>query len=497
MLSEEEKFMQPIKSFREYVEKLKEYNEVVSIDKEVDWNLEMGAITRRAYDLPSPAPLFKNIKDSTPGFQVLGAPVGMSPDKEHPFIRLALSLGMPVDTKATALVEEWAKLPDVTPIPPRLVESGPCKENKLFGSEIDLTKLPIPWIHYGDGGRYINTYGIFIARTPDGSWVNWAITRSMLDGPQTIAGVVIPTQDFGKIYAEWKKEGKEMPFALCLGVDPAIAMIAGYPLPSGINEGDVIGGWYKEAVEVVKCETNDLLVPASSEIIIEGFASLDEMVPEGPMGEYGGYVWSGRNKEVPCFKVAAMTYRDQPIMPLCVAGVPTEENHTNWGVSIAASIWNVLKKQNLPVKECFIPMESAAHWFVVSVDRSRQNEDDEQLALEIGKAVFASKGGSYIPKVIVVDDDIDPSNINQVVWALATRHHPDRRIAIPNQYIFPLVAYLSAEEKSEAISTRVIYNCLTPFHKWPKDQQPVEASFRGYPEELQKHVIEHWEEYGF
>ena len=153
--------MKPIKSFREYVEKLEESGEIVKISKEVDWNLEMGAITRRAYDLPAPAPLFENVKGCQKGFRVLGAPVGLSPDKEHPFKRVALSLGLPVDTPAPKLVEEWSKVPDVTPIPPRTVEDGPCKQNKLFGDEIDLTRLPIPWIHYGDGGRYINTYGIF------------------------------------------------------------------------------------------------------------------------------------------------------------------------------------------------------------------------------------------------------------------------------------------------------------------------------------------------
>ena len=198
-----------IKSFREYVEKLKECGEIVTVEKEVDWNLEMSAITRRAYDLPAPAPLFQNIKGCTPGFRVLGAPVGLSPDRSHPFLRVALSLGLPVDTSAPGLVgAEWSRLLDVKPIPPREVESGPCKENKLFGDEIDLTKLPVPWIHHGDGGRYINTYGIFIAATPDGKWVNWAISRAMLDGPRTIAGVVIPTQDFGKIYARWKRDRK-------------------------------------------------------------------------------------------------------------------------------------------------------------------------------------------------------------------------------------------------------------------------------------------------
>ena len=489
--------VKPLKSFRDYVKKLEESGEIVRVKKEVDWNLEMSAITRRAYDLPAPAPLFEKIKDSTPGFRVLGAPVGLSPDQEHPFKRIALSLGLPEDTNGPSLIREWSKLPDVERIPPKEVTTGPCKENKLFGEEIDLTKLPVPLIHHGDGGRYINTYGIFVARTPDGSWVNWAISRAMLDGPQTIAGVVIPTQDFGKIYAQWKAIGEEMPFALCLGVDPAIAMIAGYPLPSGISESEMMGGWYQEPVEVVKCETHDLLVPASSEIVIEGYASLTEMVTEGPMGEYGGYVWSGRSKEVPCFKVKAMTYRDDPIMPLCVAGVPTEENHTNWGVSIAASIQNVLEHEGFPIKECFIPMESATHWFVVSVDRNRQDVDDDALALAIGKAVFASKGGSYVPKVIVVDDDIDPSDLKQVVWALGTRHHPDRRVKLDDQTIFPLVAYLSAEEKAAAVSSRVIYNCLTPFHTWEADRQPVEASFRGYPEELQQQVIDQWKSYGF
>lgn len=138
--------MKPIKSFREYVQTLKDNNEVVAISREVDWNLEMGAIIRRAYELPSPAPLFKSIKNSTPGFEVLGAPVGLSPNKEHPFIRVALSLGLPIDTPAPGLIEASSHLPDVNPISLRLVTDGECKENKLFNDEIDLTKLPVPFL---------------------------------------------------------------------------------------------------------------------------------------------------------------------------------------------------------------------------------------------------------------------------------------------------------------------------------------------------------------
>ena len=489
--------MEVIKSFREYVEKLDAMGDIAEINKEVDWNLEMSAICRHAYDLPAKAPLFTNVKDCDKTYRVLGCPVGLSPDKEHPYARIALSCGFPADTKVPEIVEQWSKLPDVELKKPVVVADGPCKQNKLFGKDIDLTKMPIPFIHEGDGGRYINTYGIFVAQTPDGEWVNWAISRAMLDGPQSIASVVIPTQDLGKIYKQWQEKGEDMPLALCLGVDPAVAMIAGYPLPSGINECDVMGGWYGEGVEVVKCETIDLYVPASTEIVIEGTVSIDKRIQEGPMGEYGGYVWHGRPKTAPLFSVSAMTFRDDPIIPICVAGVPTEENHTNWGISIAASIQNIIQKQFPEIKKCCIPFESAAHWFVVSVDRNRTTEDDDALAKAIGEAVFKTKGGSYIPKVYVVDDDIDVSNIEQLVWAIATRHHPDKRTYLENQYIFPLVAYLSQEEKAAAVSSRVIYNCLTPFHAWEDGLKPVEASFRGYTEDMQEKVLKNWESYGF
>lgn len=487
----------PIKSFREYVEQLKNHGEIVEIDKEVDWNLEMSAITRRAYELPAPAPLFKNVKGCTPGFSVLGAPVGLSPNKDHENIRVALSLGLPEDSTPTELVSEWAKLPEMERIPPRVVEDGPCKENVLTGDEIDLTKLPIPYIHVGDGGRYINTYGMFITRTPDGSWVNWAISRAMLAGKNTIASVVIPTQDTGKIYKMWQEIGEDMPLALCVGVDPAITMAAGYPLPDGMREDEVLGGWYGEPLEVVKCETCDLYVPATTEVVFEGYVSVKDRIEEGPMGEYGGYVWAGRGKTAPEFTVTCMTYRDDPIMPLCVAGVPTEENHTNWGVSISAAIEASLKEQGYPVTKSFIPYESAACWYVVAIDRNRDCSDDQKLAEEIGRAVFASKGGQYVPKVFVVDDDIEPDDLKRLVWGLATRHHPDGRVVLEDQPIFPLVPYLSQEEKAAARSTRVIYNCLTPFHGWEDQYKPVEASFRGYSDELREHVIDNWASYGY
>ncbi|WP_246009476.1 UbiD family decarboxylase [Brevibacillus fluminis] len=477
----------PRTSFREYTEILEQYGDLVTVDEEVDWNLEMGAMIRCAYEKPTPAPLFTNIKDSKSGFRVLGAPVGLCPNNEHPFLRIALSLGLPPESGILELVEAWSHLPEVTPIPPKEVASAPCKENKCLGDEVDLMSLPVPYLHVGDGGRYINTYGILIVQSPDGSWVNWSITRVMLHDKRTMAGVIVPSQHIGKIYEQWKALGQSMPFALCLGVDPGIAMIAGYPLPDGANEADLLGGWYGQPLEVVRCETHHLLVPASSEIVIEGVVSLEETVPEGPMGEYAGYTWVGHQKDVPCFHVQAMTYRNDPIMPVVAAGTPPEENHTNWGVAIAASIQHELRRHQLPVQSCFIPFESAVHWLVVTVDPSSSYAESQALAKKIGEVVFACRGGSYIPKVIVVNNDIDPSFIDQVVWALATRSHPDKVIHFPNTPVLPLVAYLDQKEKKQASTTKVVYNCLSS-DEWPRGYAPLQASFSGYPEDMQQRV---------
>jgi UbiD family decarboxylase len=149
--------MKHLKSLREYLDILKELGELQEIDQEVDWNLEMGAIIRRSYDLQESAPLFNKIRDIKPGFRAFGAPAGISKNKNQRMSRVAVSLGLPSDTPAPAIVDYLAKARSRQPIPSRLLSTGPCKENILLGDDIDLYKFPVPFIHGYDGGRYINT----------------------------------------------------------------------------------------------------------------------------------------------------------------------------------------------------------------------------------------------------------------------------------------------------------------------------------------------------
>src|SRR5262249_15285885 len=158
-----------------------------------------------------------------------------------------------------------------------------------------------------------------------------------------------------------------------------------------------------------------------------GTVSVAEKAREGPMGEYSGYLAPGSGSMHPVYHVSAMTYRNEPILPVVAAGEPVEENHTCWGLVVSAQILGELRQQGFPVTRCFCPFESAAHWMVVTMNRSsRDRYTPGELAQTLGAAVYRSRSGSFIPKIILLDDDIDATNLDEVVWAFATRCHPAR-----------------------------------------------------------------------
>lgn len=489
--------MNHFRSLRDYIEALRALGEIQEIDAEVDWNLEMGAIVQRSYELRTAAPLFNRIRGIEPGFRALGAPAGMS--RTNGLARIALSLGRPASATGRELVDGLAQAHGRQPIPPRCAPDGPCKEHKLIGEAVDLERLPAPVIHDGDGGRYVNTWGSVIVRTPDGHWTNWSIARIMLAGKNRLTGLVLPRQHLGMIYAQWKKLGRPMPFALAIGTAPAIPFVSAMPLADGVNEADFIGAYLGEPVDVVDCETVDLQVPATSEIVLEGTVSVTETVSEGPIGEYTGYLARGHGAPQPVFEVTAMTYRDQPILPVVASGEPIEENHTCWGLAISAQVLWELREAGFPVTACFSPFQSAANWLVVTVPESYCGQAvAEGLVHRLAEVVFRSRAGALIPKVILLGDDVDPANFEEVVWALAVRCHPERgQFLFPDQEVMPLLTFLTRAEREKRRGTKVIYHGL-PLDDLPPEQRPRRSSFRhGVPPAMQEKVLREWRDYGY
>ncbi|NUR95380.1 MAG: UbiD family decarboxylase [Kribbellaceae bacterium] len=496
--------MTHLKSLREFVAELERIGELQRIDTEVDWDLEIGAIIRRSYDLRAPAPLFGNItgyRDS--GFRVLGAPGALS-GPQHRLARIALAVGLPADATGQQIVDALAATRGKPGVPPVVVDraEAPCKQNVMLGDEVDLFVFPTPKLHAGDGGRYIQTYGMNIARTPDGSWTNWSINRMMIADRKTLACLIPAPQHLGIIRSQWTAAGKPMPIALAIGVEPGLPWVGGMPLPEGADESHYLGALFGEGIEVVPAETVDLLVPATAEIVIEGHIALDETVLEGPFNEFPGYnATEASPKQV--FHVSAVTYRDGAIQPAVAAGPPVEEDHTIIGTTSAAEILYLLREAGLPVSSAWYNFEAAVHWLTVAV---RQDWHDStglrspELIDRIAEIIFTGKPSVNAPKILVVEDDVDITNLDEVVWAFATRSHPD---VDRGEFHFPpavsdqLAVYLSPEEAHSFLAGKVIYNCLLA-DLFPQGRRPVKGSFEnGWPAEIRDRVLANWQKYGY
>ena len=491
----------PLTDLRRYIEALRCIGEVQEIDVPVSLDLELGAIVRRCGETGAPAPLFNAFFDHPGGFRILGAPASTSSQPGMQLVRTAVSLELPPTASGLDIVEAIAASLDRPPIAPVIVEDAPVFENLVTGADVDLNVLPVPLLHYGDGGRYLNTWGCIVARTPDGSWTNWSIARMMLVDGKRLSGIVAFEQHVGMVAKMWAESGKPMPFALALGVEPSIPFVCGMPLPANVSEAGRLGALMGRAIRTVRCKTVDLEAQASAEILIEGHLHLDELVEEGPMGEYAGYVPLEPKMMRPTYRVSAISHRNNAILPVVAAGEPVEENHTAWGIPSSAQILYNLRRAGIPATTAWIPLHSALHWLVITVPRDwrRKSGIDETQALcrRIGEVMFSTKAGALIPKVIVLNDDVDPTDLEELVWAFATRCHPFLgHASFEHIAAAPLLAYLRKAEKVASNTGKIVYNCLAP-DEWG-EALPMRASFRhGYPAEIVDRVRRRWSEYGF
>ncbi|KAJ6090480.1 hypothetical protein N7486_009295 [Penicillium sp. IBT 16267x] len=417
-------------------------------------------------------------------FRVFGAPVGLSRIPVQRLCRIAKSLGLPSNATGQDIIHKINKAKKCDAVPPKEVSSGPVKEYKIFGDNIDLTSLPVPLLHAADGGKFIQTFGMYVVQTPDKRWVNWSITRGMVNDKRSLVGPIIPKQDIGVISQMWKERNEDLPFALCFGVPPAAIMVGGVPIPKWTNEAGFIGALTGKPVEVVKCGISNILVPAHAEIVLEGvvLTSEDAKATEGPMGEYHGMIFPGQSKQCPIF----------------------QENHTVRRIMQAAEVLNVCQNAGLPIQMVWCSFESHCLWFVVQVDRQKlraMNTIFADFSTKLGDVVFGSKPGWYIPKIFLVGEDIDPTNLRDVIWAESTRCQPGRNGLLFGKYgIIPLIPYVGYGIKLEGTGNHqnVVRCCMLPCEFVDESLFWKEGSSRGsYPIGIQEKVNRKWQTYGF
>ena len=407
------------KDLREFIEQIQEMGEL-RIFEGVDPDLELGTINELMTKPGAPALLFDKIKGCEPGYRIVSNLVA-----SHN--RVALLLGMPAESTPMEMVKEWRRRTKegFKPVPPKEVETGPVKENILTGDEVDLFKFPVPLWHEDDGGRYIGTGDIVITKDPEEGWVNAGTYRVQMHDKNTATVQIDDNHHGNTMRQKYWDMGKPCPTAVVCGMDPTLLYVGGLGVPWGISEYDYAGWMKNQPIEVVRGETTDLPIPATAEIVLEG-----EMVPpeeetrvEGPFGEYCGYYASHAAPEI-VFRVKSILHRNNPILlgdpPYRVWPIYV------WGRNIAkaALIWDQIETTVPWIKGVWVIEEATVGAPVVSI---RQMYGGHAKAA--GTAAQAAVDG-LTRFVIVVDDDIDPSNISDVIWALGTRWDPANGIDV-------------------------------------------------------------------
>ena len=485
-------------SLRDFLGALRDLGDLREVNFEVDTELEIGAIIRHVHEAYGPAPLFTNIRGHG-GYRVLGAPLSYSSLPKARMARVALALGLDPLTKPSEIIEKLSRAITKPPVPAVVVARGACQQNVLIGDEADLMRFPTPLIHVGDGGRYFNTLGFWVVCTPDREWTNWSIARAMIVDSKRMTGVIAPYQHIGIIYKLWRELGKPMPFALVQGAEPAAIFVGGMPLPERVDESGYLGGLFGEPLELVRCKTVDLEVPATAEIVVEGHVSIDETAQEGPMGEYHGYL-RDETYHFPVYHVTAVTHRDNPILPVSAAGKPVEEDHTAAGVPFAAVCLQRLREEGLPVTSAYSVPEAAEHMLAVSVPANwsqRTHLSANDLSRRIATIAKTLHGGSRVTRVAVYDDDIDLSDLRDLIWAWNSRCHPVTGHFVmedlPANPIEPMysAAHLSFDGGRTPLGPIDVLNCLLD----PKATDLHIASFdSNYPKEIKERVLARWKE---
>lgn len=477
----------PFKDVREFIAKLEEEGEALRIEEEIDWNLEAGAILRRSAEAGLPAPFFQKIKGYPAGYRLFG-------NGAANFRRMAIMMGMKPDTHPRELIEEYGRRRQRL-IKPVLVKNGPCKENILTGDKVDLLKFPVPLIHDGDGGRYIGTWHVTITRDLDSGWVNWGMYRHMVHNKNTI-GILLASmgKHLWMMYSQgYVPRNKPMEVAIAIGVEPVSTMCAASPLPPGISEVEVVGGIRGEPVELIKCETIDIEVPATAEIVIEGEIRPNDTMDEGPFGEFTGYM-SGKKSPRPAIRVKAVTHRNNPILTMSCPGIPVDDDAI-FSLTKAAELLEALRAQRKPVSSVFVPLETTHMLAIVAVSKARY----PGVAEDIAHAIWASaSAGHETPYIIVVDDDTDPFNLNEVFHTLITKCHPVRGIVrLERASGISIIPWLSKQEQQSKLGAKVYFDCTWPLD-WDPADVPKRISFaQAYPQQVQQKALDIWHNYGY
>ena len=391
-----------VKDLRSFLEKTERITpeEVTRVKREVDPKYEITAIiSKLEQQRRVPILIFENVKGTK--FPVVSNVYATRR-------RIASS----IDIEREKLMDKYTDAID-NPIAPKAVSSGPVQDVVLKDEEVDLQLFPPTVYHIGEA-PYI-TAGIVVAKDPETGIRNASYNRLMIKGRDKLGILMTPGKHLREIYDKAEEKGKPLEVAICIGNHPAWAVGSLFIGPFGVDEYRIIGGLMGEPLEVVKCKTVDVEVPAYTEIVLEGEVLPHVREDEGPFGEFTGYTLGKAKREI--VKVKAITHRKEAMYQI-ICGGKHREHLVMASVPMEANLYKSVKAVVPSLKAVRIPTP-----FTVFISIKNRIEGQPKNAI-----LAAFSADMYIKHAVVVDEDIDVNNESEVLWAIATRVQADRDI---------------------------------------------------------------------
>lgn len=399
----------PYQDFRQFLDELRRHGELIDIDRPIALD-DVGKALKQSYVRQGPAMMFNRNGTDVP--LVAGV---------YSTRRKALIAFEADETSIGDKLQAGLN----TPVQPDIVTSGaPCQDVVLTGDAIDITRFPIPKYSPKDGGRYI-TPGIVVSKDPETGVPDIGHYRFLVLGKDTLSYDAQPFHQFGKNIAKCEQMGIAPRGAVVIGVDPILAYTCQMQVPDTTNDWQIAGGIRGQPIELVRCKSIELEVPATAELVIEFEIDLDDLVSEGPLGEYTGYYTPA--VKAPVARILAITHRRNPIFQGLLTGKPVTENHILKQIPFEGSFLNTLKRQFPTVERVSVRASAGVSFYVVIAMRPR-------FAGEARQVILSAMSSNIRPKwVVVVDPDIDVHSSTEVEWAMAFRVLPERDVVVVSQ----------------------------------------------------------------
>ncbi len=448
---------------RGWMEETKKLGELRNVDG-LSWQEEIGVASEflNRKD-PAPAAVFDNIPGYPKGHRVL---VNFFGGK-----RMNMTLGFPTNLSKVELSNAFlGDFMEAKPIPYQVIDKGPILENIQTGNDVNVLSFPTPLWHELDGGRYIGTGSFDITQDPDEGWINLGTYRVMVHDEKSVGFYISPGKH-GRVHRDkYMARNQPMPTAIVVGGDPLLFLLACTELPYGVSEYEFAGALRGKPYPVIKGKVTGLPIPAHAEIVLEGFIDPKKRRREGPFGEWTGYYASDVRDE-PVMDVKAIYHRNNPIILGAPPQRPPDELCRYRAVLRSGFLKQELEKAGLSgIKSVWAHEVGNARMLLAIGIEQRYGGH----ATQVGHVASQCHVGAYAGKyVMVVDDDVDVSDLEELMWAVITRSDPATSIdIIQHAWSTALDPRIPPEDKAKGklTNSRAIIDATRPYD-W-KDQFP-------------------------